>query len=202
MEAVQARVEHPTFETVWATLQEVAEQQREIDRIIKENTEQQAERKKEIDRMFTKLGEQMGGLHKSFGEIAEHMVGPGIAKRFNEMGFCFTEPPEPNFKIYDEHKKTRTEIDLLLTNEEFLVGIEVKARLGDKDIEHHRRRLEILREDADKTGDGRKILGGIAVAMMGKGDKEAILEAGFYPLEQSGDTMQIDLPQGFVPKEW
>jgi len=31
---------------------------------------------------------------------------------------------------------------------------------------------------------------------------EAILEAGFYPLEQSGDTMKIDLPQGFVPREW
>ena len=34
------------------------------------------------------------------------------------------------------------------------------------------------------------------------GAKQAVLEAGFYVIEQSGDTMRIDIPEGFVPKEW
>jgi hypothetical protein len=59
-----------------------------------------------------------------------------------------------------------------------------------------------LREHANKTGDRRKILGGIAVAILGEGDKEAILDAGFYVLEQSGDTMKLDVPEGFAPREW
>jgi hypothetical protein len=32
--------------------------------------------------------------------------------------------------------------------------------------------------------------------------KQAALEAGLYVLEQSGDTMKMDIPGGFIPKEW
>jgi len=177
-----------TFEKMWAMLDKNAEEARNW--------------QKETERIITELGKEMGGLHRSFGEMAEHMVAPGIIDKFNELGFHFEESPELNFKIYGENKKVRTEIDVLLINEEFLIAVEVKARLGKEDIEKHRKRLEILREDSNKTGDRRKILGGMAVAMLGEGDKEAILNAGFYMLEQSGDTMKMDLPEGFMPQEW
>jgi len=51
-----------TFEQVWAAFMENREQQKETARIIKE------------------LGKQMGNLNNSFGEIAEHLVAPGIAE--------------------------------------------------------------------------------------------------------------------------
>jgi hypothetical protein len=57
-----------TFEQVWAAIME--------DR-------------KENDRLMKDLTIQMGGLHRSFGELAEHLVAPGIVSRFNELGYHF-----------------------------------------------------------------------------------------------------------------
>jgi hypothetical protein len=48
MEAAQTRVDHPNFETVWAIMQENAQQLKKIDRIVKEN----AERQKKTDRQM------------------------------------------------------------------------------------------------------------------------------------------------------
>jgi len=33
-------------------------------------------------------------------------------------------------------------------------------------------------------------------------ERQAVSEAGFYVLVQSGDTMKLELPEGFVPREW
>jgi hypothetical protein len=191
---------------------ETAMQMKETDRIVKETSismketdrkmQETAMQMKETDRKIAILNEQMGGLHRSFGEMAEHLVAPGIVERFNEMGFHIREAATHGFKIFDEKRKVRTEIDLLMGNGEYIIAVEVKAKLGEKDIEKHQKRLEILREDKNMTGDRRKILGGMAVAILGAGDKETILNAGFYVLVQAGDTMKLDMPENFKPREW
>ena len=61
----------PTEESL--TLNEVFAMFRENDRIMKE-----ASRKMEM------LTEQMGGLRRSFGEMAEHIVAQGTEERVNE----------------------------------------------------------------------------------------------------------------------
>jgi hypothetical protein len=32
--------------------------------------------------------------------------------------------------------------------------------------------------------------------------KRYALKSGFYVIEQSGDTVKIDIPEGFKPREW
>ena len=186
-------------------LKETDRQMKETDRKMQETDRQMKEtdrQMKETDRKMEILNKHMGGLHNSFGEMAEHLVAPGIVDRFNEMGFHIREAATHGLKILDEKKNIRAEIDLYMGNGDFIFAIEVKAKLGESDIEKHQRRLKILREDKDLAGDRRKILGGMAVAILGEGDKEAILDAGFYMLVQSGDTMKLDVPEGFVPREW
>ena len=80
--------------------------------------------------------------------------------------------------------------------------MEVKVDPAIKDIDHHIQCIEILREFRDKLGDRRKIQGAIAGAIFGSAEKEATLNAGFYVLEQSGDTMKLEVPEGFVPRTW
>ncbi|MDR3275754.1 MAG: hypothetical protein LBT11_00860, partial [Treponema sp.] len=70
----------------------------------------------------------------------------------------------------------------------YSVAVEIKSRPTEKDIEHHERRLEILRQYMDKHQDRRVIQGA--------------LDAGLYVIVQSGDTMQIESPEGFSPREW
>jgi hypothetical protein len=177
---------------------EAAEYHKETERLQKEAAAQQ----RKTDRVLEDLGKPMGGLHRSFGEMAEHLVAPGIVDRFNEMGFHIEQAATHGMRIFDEKREVKAEIDLFMGNEDYIIAVEVKAQLGEKDIEKHQRRLEILREHANKTGDRRKILGGIAVAILREGDKQKILDAGFYVIVQSGDTMKLDVPEGFAPREW
>jgi hypothetical protein len=81
------------------------------------------------------------------------------------------------------------------------MAIEVKTKPKVQDIDHHIKRLEILKEHRRKNNDRRIILGAIAGAVFGSAEKKATVEGGFYAIEQSGDTMIIEVPDGFVPRE-
>ena len=156
----------------------------------------------ETDRFIKELGKQFGDLGNRFGELSEQLVISGVEERFNELGFKFRGIITGGLTIKDEAKKIKAEIDILLENDDYIIAVEVKSRPGLNDIEHHIRRLEILCEHRRKKNDGRKIMGAIAGAVFGAAEKKAALEAGLYVLEQSGDTMKIDVPESFVPREW
>ena len=188
-----------TFEKVWAMFQETDRMLKEkAERIMTENAEQQ----KKTERSIKRLNRQMGGLHSSFGELAEHLVVPGIRARFNELGFHFGEVLPGGIRIVGDDGKIKSEVDLLLQNNETVIAVEIKAKIAMKDIDHHARRLEIIRDYRHKTNDTRKILGAIAGAIFGLAEKEAAIEAGFYVIVQTGDTMKMEIPDGFIPREW
>jgi len=213
-----------TFEKVWASIKELRESQKETERLMRESREENErlmkerreenerlmkERQEEADRRLKKTemivrknSKQMGDLHRRFGELAEHLVAPSINKRFNEMGYHFGEVSPGGLRIEDENGKTKTEIDILLQNGDTIMAVEVKTKPVVKDVEHHIRRLEILRDHRHGINDMRKVKGAIAGAIFGTTEKKATIEAGLYVLEQSGDTMKIDVPDDFVPREW
>ncbi|MCL2380038.1 MAG: hypothetical protein FWC64_00420 [Treponema sp.] len=178
-----------TPQELWAILQENAAQQKETDRLLKET-------RKQIDRNNKIVGE----LGNSFGEIVEHLVAPGIQERFADMGLHF-DNLSPNVRMM-ENKKTIAEIDLLLGNREILMAVEVKSKPHINDIEVHENRLERLREWYDQRGDHRKLYGTLAGAVFGEAEKAAAINAGFYVIIQTGDTMKIETPKGFTPREW
>jgi len=211
-----------TFEKVWASLQEsnqrfyeqLNEQRKESDRQKKEFDQQMKELRiyqmettkqlRETEKIVKENGRQIGGLHNSFGNLAEHLVAPGIAKIFNELGFHFDTIAPGGLKIQNSTgDKILAEIDLILENGENIIAIEIKSRVKTDDIEHHIRRLEILKENREKKNEKqKKIMGAIAGAIFGSVEKKAAHEAGFFVLEQSGDTMKLVIPQNFVPREW
>ena len=202
-----------TLEDVWAALRDVAERQKETDRQMQETDRRQKEtdrqmqetdrRLKKTERLVAKNSKQMGGLHNSLGDLAEHFFAPGAARRFNEIGFHFTEV-SPGGRIFRDEQtgKIKTEVDILLENGETIMAVEVKAKLGKDDIEHHARRLEIMRKIYGKKGDKRKLYGAVALAVCREPDRGEVLGAGFYLLEQSGDTVKLEVPEGFVAREW
>jgi len=180
-----------TFEKVWAMFKETDKKFQKTDKDLQELRKLQAENSR-----------QMGGLHSSFGQLAEHLVAPGIEKRFNKLGYHFDAIATRGATIKDKKRNHLTEIDILLENEKITIAVEVKAKPAIQDIDHHIKRLEILRNYRRRINDKRKILGAIAGAIYDVKVKEAVSEAGFFVIEQSGDTMKIDMPKGFVPREW
>ena len=180
-----------SFEEVWAILKDLAERQKETDQLIKETGLQM----KETDRIIGKLGNR-------FGELAEHLVTPGIADKFNDFGYHFNGVAFGGYEIRDDNGMTIAEVDILLENGDCIMAVEVKAKPRIQDIKHHIKRLKILRKHRNRQNDKRKIFGAVAGAVFGNDVKKAVISEGFFILEQSGDTMKMNVPAGFMPKEF
>ena len=101
-----------------------------------------------------------------------------------------------------EDPATATELDLLLENGEVAIAVEVKARPSQKDVDEHARRMHKLRRYADKRQDRRRYQGAVAAAILRESLRAYILKQGFYLIEQAGDTVRINIPEGFKARDW
>jgi hypothetical protein len=151
-----------TYEKVWATIQEVAELQketarqfRETDRRFKEN----ARSFKKTERWHKETDRIVGKLSNRFGELVEHLVAPNINEKFNKRGFHFTQI-STNMKFADpETLKVIAEVDVYLENSDSVIAVEVKAKPNIDDVNDHIRRMGILRRHADWRQDKRRYQG-------------------------------------------
>jgi len=204
--------EPATFEKVWATLQDLAKMQKETamqmqetDRKFQETREQMKEtdrRMQETDRQMKETDRKIGELGNRFGELAEHLVVPGIIEKFEELGFVFSRDCQGAKYRDPETRRVMTEVDILLENGDIVIAVEVKSKLRNDDVDDHLSRMEYLRLAADRRKDNRKYRGAMAAAIVSTQTRRYAQKAGFYLIEQSGDTMRLDIPEGFVPREW
>jgi hypothetical protein len=177
---------------------------KDTDQLIRELREESKDtdrRLKETGRLVKETSKSIGGLNNSFGELAEHLVSPNIKEKFNALGYHFKGIAE-NQRIENEQGHIIAEIDILLENSDYIVAVEVKSKPKNADIDNFVKRLEVLRKYKDENNDKRKIRGAIAGAVFHDQVKTAVLKAGFYVIEQTGDTVKINIPDGFNPKEW
>ena len=197
-----------TPEEVWALLREAAAiqketklQMQETDRQMQETDrrmQELVESQKETDRRMKETDKKFGELSNRFGELAEHLVAPNIKEKFNALGFTFKKVSQ-NIQITNDSGGHAAEIDILLENGDTVIAVEVKAKPKQSDIDDHIKRMELLcAEDHRK----RIVHGAIAGAIMSKEVRNYILKNGFYPIEQSGDTVTINVPKSFKPRRW
>jgi hypothetical protein len=196
-----------TFEKVWAMFQEsdrrIRELSAETDRRMRESSEETDRKIREVAQHIKETDRQIGKLGNRFGELAEHLVAPNIVQKFNALGFHFDEISGLRQIIYDESSGQKiAEFDIFLENGDSIVGVEVKSKPSYDDVEDHARRLRILRLTKDRKNDKRKIYGALAGAIMPDSVKNAALKEGMYVITQTGDTVKIDVPEGFIPKAW
>ena len=188
MEATQP-ANPPSFETVWAILQEVAKRQEETAK----RQEETAKRQEETDR-------QLGKLSSRMGDVVEYMVAPNLRKKFRELGYDFPQANR-NSDVSDSKNKIYLEIDVKLENGDKVMLVEVKTNLTTEDVQDHIKRLEKMRVYADLHGDKRSFLGSVAGVVVTANVKEYALGKGLYVIEPSGETFTIIPPNG-PPKEW
>jgi hypothetical protein len=220
-----------TFEKVWAAIQESARKSDlEFEKSRKEREEEALKWKKEREeaalefekmrkeaalemkelrksmeetaRQMKETDRKIGELGNRFGELAEHLVAPSIMQKFNEQGLRFTSRSLDLEINKNGDPNAYAEIDIFLENGEIAVAVEVKAKPKQADVDDHVRRMEILRRKADRHNDTRKFRGAIAGAIMVDAVRNYAIKKGFYVIEQSGDTVLINIPEGFKPREW
>jgi hypothetical protein len=171
-----------SFEKVWATIQELAQQQAQTDRQIKE------------------LSKSIGGLSNSFGRWAEEMVSAELWGKFQALGYAFTRGGPIK---YWEGGQVVCQVDMLLENGDYAMPVEIKSALAEEDVDEHLERIGKVKEQFDKRGDRRKLVGAVAGMVVVDGVRKYAQKKGLYVLVQSGDTVTVaKAPEGFKPREW
>jgi hypothetical protein len=178
-------------------VKELVEDSANLKKVVAEYIEQSKETTKAVKEMNIKSGE----LQNRFGELAEHLVAPGIARCFNELGYDFNYYATDGVEIKDAHtKQAIAEIDLLYEDSEAIALVEVKAKPKIEDIEKHIKRIHLYCRHRKKLiKDKRKVIGAIAGAIFPSEVRNATLQAGLFVITQSDDTVKIDIPENFKP---
>ena len=198
MEATQT-ANAPSYETVWAILQENAqgmkelrESQKDTDRLIKELRESQKE-----------TSQQLGGLHNSMGDLVETLFAPHLGDKFGAYNYnlkrIFRRVP-----VYDDTSRLRSDIDILLSNTTVCMAVEVKRWLETTNqVDYHIRRMKLIRQYPPAEAKGKKLLGAIVGAVVTPEAREYAEQSGFFVLELTGEDVRLlEPPEGFQPKEW
>ncbi|MDR1949310.1 MAG: hypothetical protein LBQ38_07960 [Spirochaetaceae bacterium] len=213
-----------TFEDVWVMFQETDRKFQETDRKFQETDKKMQETDRQLketgrqlqetDRMIKEMSREAkeawaeasraaGKLSNKLGIVVEHLVLTNILEKFNALGYGFTKATM-NVLIEDKKRKIFTEVDAMLENGEYVLAIEVKTHLQVKDVNEHLKRMDKLRRQADgrRYPPSQKFLGAVAGAIAADNVKEYALRKGLYVIKQSGDTVTIENPAGFKPREW
>jgi hypothetical protein len=173
----------------------------ETDRLMKESAAEADRRFKETDRIVKENGRQLGDVHNRLGELIEHIVLPNIMEKVKPLGYKFKHIRK-RYEFTDKNYRVIAEADVLLINSEYLMIVEVKTVLKAKDIDSHLKRLERIRREACPPDDSHKFIGCVAGAVVDESVKKYAHKKGLYVIEQSGDTLRLDVPEGFTPAVW
>ncbi|MDR0586670.1 MAG: hypothetical protein LBG26_05470 [Treponema sp.] len=179
-----------TFEAVWAAMMETDRKLQELNKKFEET-----------NRQIARTDRQIGELGNRFGELAEHLVTPNITEKFRALDYTFTRAG-PDVAFFSRDGTFLAEIDVWLENGEFAMAVEVKSKLRKEHVDDHLMRMDVLRAYLDERNDSRKLLGAIAGAIVPPELRNYVLKKGFYLIEQSGDTVKIEPPEGFRPRIW
>ena len=220
VEAAKRRAEHEAEAAKWRAeaakrRAEAAKRRAEYEAEAAKRKEEADERKAELDKMWQEtlalwnkdddklktMRDALGGLSNTFDQVVEHLVIPGIEERLGELGLRFQHISSRR-RVKNESGNTEMEIDVVLENSDTIVAVETKAKPSMDDISEFGEKLARLREILLGMGDSRRILGLIAGAVFGSAQKQVAYEAGLFVVVQAGDTMKMDIPRGFKPKEW
>jgi hypothetical protein len=190
-----------TLEEVWALFRETDRRMKETDQRMKETDQRMKETDRLLKELALKTDRQIGRLGNRLGEVIEHLMSPKLQEKFAALHLHFDHFSR-NHEIEDEEGRLLAEIDVLLENGDYAMAVEIKTRLSSEDVQEHLKRMDILRQVADRHNDRRRYLGAVAGAVV---DREVIEYAnrhGLYVIIPSGDTVEIEIPEGFKPRTW
>lgn len=160
---------------------------------------------RETDKKLDRLEAQVDRTSRSvdaitdrWGRFVENMVAPAAQRLFAERGIP-VHMVSP--RVRGRRNGDSMEIDLLVTNDDRAVLVEVKSNLRQADVDAHLDRLQRFKTIFPRYADA-KVMG--AVAGVEVPDEVALYayRKGLFVLVQSGETMAIANDDRFVPAEW
>jgi hypothetical protein len=220
-----------TFEKMWALMMEDRERQARLEKLLKEQSEETkrfmkkqsaemdrilaetsakvaettarvAETTANVDKMAVrvdKVTKNVGGINRSIGDLVETLIASRLWEKFPQYNF---KESARRIELLDEHKKVLTEVDILLVNTEWTMAVEVKREPDTGDVDHHLKRMKLLRKYSYAAVRGKKLVGAIAGGVVSPDVRDYAQKSGLYVLELNGEQVSlVESPPGFAALE-
>ena len=165
---------------------------------FKETDKKWQETLAQLDRLTKDTDRKIGDLSDKWGKFVEGIVAPAAVRLFNERGIVVTGFAQ---RVKRQHGEEGIEIDILATNGDYAVAIEVKSTLGVEDVKEHLARLQRFPVFFPEYRQ-HKLIGAVAgINIIEEADKFAYRQ-GLFIIAQSGETVTILNDTKFQPKIW
>jgi len=174
-----------TQDEAWAAIRETQQAHKETEKAIRETEKAIRETQKNV-----------GGLNNSLGSLVEHILTPGLPKKFKKLGYSFNR-----IATYKYAEGVYAQIDGMLENGEQAVAVEVKVTMRQMDIDDHLLRMEKIRKYADEHGDKRQFMGAMAATITDESTRNYALNKGLFVIEPSGEDVKVTKP-AVEPRVW
>jgi hypothetical protein len=157
----------------------------------------------ELKRTVDRVTKNVGRFTNAIGELTEILVAARLWEKFPEYDLARAYRQVP---IYDENRRSKTEIDILLSNTDCAMAVEVKTSLTKTEqVDWHLKRMDLIRQypPAEIAINSKRLLGAIAGGVVDAGVVEYAQQCGLFVLELSGESVRrLPSPDGFTPREW
>jgi hypothetical protein len=172
---------------------------KEHDRRRKEIREQS----KKHDRILTRIEKNLGGMGQSLGMLIETLIAAKLWEKFDRLHYHFDKAYQ-RIPIYDKRRHAVTEIDILLTDETYVMAVEVKTQFDKiSDVDYHLERMERIVKWPPAACKGKTLLGAIAGGMVSPDVRDYAHASGFFVLELTGEAVSLARrPAGFKAREF
>lgn len=194
-----------TADDVWRLLAELTTAQKETnrrfqeaDRRFQETERLLREQSQETDRRIREVNKQIGDLGGKWGRFVKNMVAPACETIFVKRGI-------PVHQVSQRVKKRLNgqtlEIDVLVTNENHVLVVEVKSSLGVDDVKELQSDLNKFRQFFPEYVQ-KQLYGAVAGIEIEEGADRYAYRQGLFVLAQTGETVSILNSPDFQPKNW
>jgi hypothetical protein len=205
-----------TADDVWRLLAELVEAQKETERCFQETErrfqetervlkEQSLETERilkeqslKTDRQITRLSQEIGNLGGKWGRFVENMVAPACETLFLNRQIPVHQVSQRVRKRLDG--KT-LEIDVLVTNENHVLVVEVKSSLSVDDVKELIKNLTEFRQFFPEYNH-KQLYGAVAGIEIEEGADKYAYRQGLFVLAQRGENVAILNDTEFQPQTW
>ncbi len=140
----------------------------------------------------------MGNLGGKWGRFVENMVAPACETLFLKRGIPIHEVTQRRRKKLNGR---HLEIDVLVTNENYVLVVEVKSSLGVGDVKQFIQDLKEFSQFFPEYNQ-KQLYGAVAGIEIEDGADKYAYRQGFFVLAQSGENIVILNDEKFKPKVW
>ena len=180
---------NPAKEEVWKNLKEISKMQKETDRIVQETALQM----KETDRRLKKAE---GLFTTQWGKLMEALVEGDLLKLLNQKNIVVDDT---TMNMKGQHKEEDWEVDILASNGEEIVIVEVKTTLNLQYVKDFIYKLNKFTTWKPIYKD-KKMYGAVAYLKANQGSAQYAEKQGLFVIRATGSSSSIINKKNFKPK--